>query len=203
MAEEPKKSKGGSKLSRSEITTVRLDPKLRYLAELAARKQRRTLSSYIEWAVENSLRDVRLYEGTGYNGDDPITVGDEAAALWDVDESERFIKLAIAYPTLLTHEEQERWKMLSDSDLLGPAKRRNPNGAIQWDRAKLEDIVFPRVRRFWAELLEAHSTGIEAQGRWISETLKGVQSGHIYSGYPPVKKKAVSGFDELDDSIPF
>ena len=202
MAEEPKKSKGGSKLSRSEITTVRLDPKLRYLAELAARKQRRTLSSYIEWAVENSLRDVRLYEGTGYNGDDPITVGDEAAALWDVDESERFIKLAIAYPTLLTHEEQERWKMLSDSDLLGPAKRRNPNGAIQWDRAKLEDIVFPRVRRFWAELLEAHGAGIEAQGDWISETLKEVQSGHIYSGYP-AKKKAASGFDELDDSIPF
>jgi hypothetical protein len=37
------KRKGGGKLSRSETVTVRLDPKLRYLAELAALKQRRTL----------------------------------------------------------------------------------------------------------------------------------------------------------------
>jgi hypothetical protein len=43
---------GGGKLSRSETVTVRLDPKLRYLAELAARLHRRTLSSYIEWAIK-------------------------------------------------------------------------------------------------------------------------------------------------------
>ena len=46
---------GGGKLARSEVVTVRLDPRLRYLANLVARKQRRTLSSFIEWAIEESL----------------------------------------------------------------------------------------------------------------------------------------------------
>ena len=44
------KDRGGSKLNRTETVTIRLDPKLRYLTELAARKQRRTVSSFIEWA---------------------------------------------------------------------------------------------------------------------------------------------------------
>ena len=80
MAEEKRKG-GGGKLARSETVTVRLDPKLRYLAELAARKQRRTVSSFIEWAVEQSFSGVNLYQGTGYNGDESVTVEHEAARL--------------------------------------------------------------------------------------------------------------------------
>jgi hypothetical protein len=202
MAEDlPKSKTGGSKLGRSEVTTIRLDQKLRYLAELAARKHRRTLSSYIEWAVENSLRDVKLYEGTGYNNDDSVTLEQEAAALWDVDEAERFIRLAISYPELLTHEEQERWKMLMDSDLLGPAKLRINNGALSWNRSKLEDAVYPVVRRQWPSLVEAHTAGGEATRKWITETRLAVLQGKFYYGYP--SKKAGSGFDELSDDIPF
>ena len=48
MAKERTAKGGGAKLSRSETVTVRLDPKLRYLAELGARSQRRTVSSFIE-----------------------------------------------------------------------------------------------------------------------------------------------------------
>src|SRR3954451_23553485 len=71
----------GSNLSRSEVVTVRLDPKLRYLAELAARKQRRTLSSYIEGAIEESLANFKL------NGSSSAT--ECSQALWDVDASDR------------------------------------------------------------------------------------------------------------------
>lgn len=39
-----KRRGGGSKLIRSETVTVRLDPKLRYLASLAARKQHERLT---------------------------------------------------------------------------------------------------------------------------------------------------------------
>jgi len=53
---------GGGKLNRSETVTIRLDPKLRYLTELAARQQRRTLSSFIEWAIDSALKDVVLRE---------------------------------------------------------------------------------------------------------------------------------------------
>ena len=57
-----KRKGGGSKLSRSEIIQVRLDPKLRFTAELAARKHRRTLSSFVEWAVsERGQADKRWF----------------------------------------------------------------------------------------------------------------------------------------------
>lgn len=199
MAEEKKRG-AGSKLSRSEVVTVRFDPKLRYLAELAARKHRRTLSSYIEWAVETSLDRVNLQEGEHFN--ENISVADEAQRLWDVDEAERFIRLAISYPDLLTHEEQERWKMLADSDLLGPAKYRPSNGSIVWNIALLEDTIFPVVRRHWPELIAAHEGGIDRQRTWIDQIAQKVKTGKIYSGYPK-KSSPKSSFDDMDDEIPF
>lgn len=104
MSEQEKRKGGGGKLTRSETVTVRLDPKLRYLAELAARKQRRTLSSFIEWAVEDSLNRVYLREYS--------TIADEAGGLWDLDPSDRLIKLAESHPDLLTYEEQRIWKAI-------------------------------------------------------------------------------------------
>src|SRR5438445_7943906 len=87
----------GSKLARSETVTVRLDPKLRYLAELAARKQRRTVSSFIEWAIEAALDQVFIREWP----DGGKTISGASEALWDVDEADRFAKLALSYPEML------------------------------------------------------------------------------------------------------
>ncbi|MBK7898409.1 MAG: hypothetical protein IPJ99_03395 [Betaproteobacteria bacterium] len=112
MAEEKRKG-GGGKLARSETVTVRLDPKLRYLAELAARKQRRTVSSFIEWAVEESLSHVNLREESGDSRDDyqrAISIAGMADGLWDIDEADRLAKLALQFPELLNHEEQVLWK---------------------------------------------------------------------------------------------
>lgn len=64
--EQSRKSRG-AKPSRSETVTVRLKPKTKYLAELAARKQRRTLSSFIECAAADSLNRVFL-------GDDELKI---------------------------------------------------------------------------------------------------------------------------------
>jgi len=79
MAADKKSKSGGGKLSRSETVTVRLDPKLRYLAELAARKQRRTVSSFIEWAIEDALKRVSISE----DQNSERTIHDEALTLWD------------------------------------------------------------------------------------------------------------------------
>src|ERR1700746_2572776 len=90
-------SGGGSKLQRSETVTLRLDPKLRYLTELAARKQRRTVSSFIEWAIEQALSDVELDDKRH------LTVAHETGQLWDPDEADRLVKLGLLYPDLLTY----------------------------------------------------------------------------------------------------
>ncbi len=231
---ESKRKGGGGKLSRSEIVTVRMDSQLHYLAELAARKHRRTLSSFIEWAVQHSFKAVELYHGNGYNNDESVYLNDVEGRLWDVDPAERFARLAILYPDLLTHEEQERWKMLTDSQLLSPAIQRN-NGIRMWDWPKLEDVVFPVLRRAWASLLAAHEGGPEAMRKWVSSTQTSINTiykngvvatpttvanslkpssvsapprppASVVARAPapaPVKPKPASGFDDMDDDIPF
>lgn len=201
MSEQEKRKSGGSKLTRSETVTVRLDPKLRYLAELAARKQRRTLSSFIEWAVEDSLRQVLLYQGTGYGNNESLSVADEAGKLWDVDDAERFARLAITYPELLTHQEQEVWKLLNDCQLLLPAKLR-PRGTdqISWNWPTLEDQVFPTLRRYWPDLMMSYYEGTAASRQWMQRIQEQVAAGKVYPGFAASAKQE----PEVDDSdIPF
>lgn len=97
---------GGGKLSRSEIVQVRLDPKLKFAAELAAKIQRRTLSSFIEWCVsENSLK-VEI---------DPSknkSVFDALEDVWAPTEVVRFLKLATQYPGLLTYDEERLFELI-------------------------------------------------------------------------------------------
>ena len=57
-------AKGEKRIRKKNIRTktigFRLEPKLRFAAELAARKQRRSLSNFIEWAVEEAVKNVTL-----------------------------------------------------------------------------------------------------------------------------------------------
>ena len=84
---------GGAKLTKTEIVTVRVDPKIKYLAELAARRQRRSLSSFIEWAILESL-DVMNSSGRT----EEVNIDN---SLWDIDEADRFILLATECNELL------------------------------------------------------------------------------------------------------
>lgn len=191
-------------MSKSEILTVRLDPKLRYLAELGARKQRRTLSSYIEWALEQSLSQVNLYQGSGYNGDDNVSVADIGHRLWDVDESERFVRLAMEFPELLTHEEQQLWKMLVDSTVLSQGRSRDRSGAIVWDKSKMEDYVFPRLRTLWTEIDAISRSGADARQKWVEKMRADSTSGAPNASLKAAGvKPASSGFEDMDDDIPF
>src|SRR5438309_8372513 len=105
-AENPMATSNRRGSKRSETVTVRLDPKLRYLAELAARKQRRTVSSFIEWAIEAALDRIELaYEEAGV-----VTLKSASQELWDVEAADRVAKLALSHPDLLTHAEQVAWK---------------------------------------------------------------------------------------------
>lgn len=180
------KRKGGGKLARSETVTVRLDPKLRYLADLAARKQRRTLSSYIEWAIEDSLDRTQLTPSIN------SSLADETGALWDVDEADRFAKLALRHPELLSHEEQVRWKLIRENGYLWRGRYAGPNNEWTWI-VREESLIFDRLRDHWADFSHAAESGVK-------------------SGLPTWKKKddsassppsSKSGFDDMDDDLPF
>lgn len=92
---------------RKESATFRLEPQLKYMAEVASRVQKRNLTNYIEWAIEHSLEAVAMNNGK--------TLAELYGELWDVNEVDRFLKLAFYYPELMTYEEQEIFKVITDN----------------------------------------------------------------------------------------
>jgi hypothetical protein len=148
MTEQDRRKGGGGKLSRSETVTVRLDPKLRYLAELAARKQRRTVSSFIEWAIEDTFSRIILHE----HGDFSRSLADEAAELWDVDEPDRFAHLAIKHPDLLTHYEQILWKLIRENGLLWKGRYDDHTDTWAW-KPDEDSLIYDRLRKYWDDFV--------------------------------------------------
>ena len=110
MAEKNRKAKAG--VLRSEVFALRLDPKLKYLAEIAARKQRRSLANFVEWAIEEALKGVPL-AAADTNGNRP-TVANMATQLWALNEPERLRNLATHYPELLSYDEQLVWRVINE-----------------------------------------------------------------------------------------
>jgi hypothetical protein len=124
------------------VVTVRLDPKLKYLAELAARRLRRTLSSYVEWAIEDSLSRVNV-DASGLL----ITFSDQASNLWDVDEPDRFVRLALNYPDLLDHEEQRIWKLIQENGPIWHGNYSSPSKELNLVRLREHWETFRDVAR--------------------------------------------------------
>lgn len=190
-----KKKGAGGNLTRTQVVTVRLDPKLRYLAELAALKQRRTLSSYIEWAVQESLKNVYLAESSGYNNDYGSTVHDETDKLWDVDAPDRFAKLALHYPELLTHEEQIKWKLIRENGYLW--RGRYIDGKWMW-QIKEESLIYKRLREYWDQF-SAVAQGEKENSilpTWIESEPEDPPPD------PPIFPKPPT-FSKPDDDVPF
>lgn len=173
--------KSRPKLPRTETVSVRLDPKLRYLAELAARRQRRSLSSYIEWAIEDSLKHCKLDINSNR------VLAEEAETLWDVDEADRFARLALRHPDLLTHDEQLLWKLIRDNGYVWRGRFLS-SGEWDWD-VEEHTLIFKRLREQWSNFTSVALTGLgeELLPKWVNRR-------------PGMEK---SGFEDMDDDIPF
>ena len=112
-----KKRQGSSQqLFRTKTVGVRLDPKLKDAAELAARTQRRSLSSFIEWAVQEAVDRVSV-KGRSE------TAREIMPLVWDVSPSTRLVKLAIYFAGLLTYDEQVLWHLIREHPALWRGKR--------------------------------------------------------------------------------
>lgn len=156
MAKKTAKGSGG-KQSRSEIIQARLSPKIRFAAELMARKERRTLSSMIEALVENAAKDFELtITAPNSSGSLYVKLDFILEQLWSSDEALRFVRLAFTFPQLLNAEEEVRWTcirqtpyfwrcyqmVLVDKNNNEISKRWNPHHS-------LETLVLENVHQYW------------------------------------------------------
>jgi len=160
----------GSGGRRSEIVSVRLDPRLKYLAEIAARKQRRPLSGFIEWAVEQALHKVHIKEGNYV--DDPTSVADAESSrkLWDVDEADRTVRLALNYPELLTYDEQLVWKLVRECGFLWRGYYSIPAGEWRWPIAE-GNLIWDRLRQHWPTFKKVASgdLSVDSLPKWTEK----------------------------------
>ena len=120
--------------TRSVTVNFRLDPRTRYLAEIAARKQRRSLSSFIEWAIHEVLGKVTLAAAGNGEEASPTTVQTAGPDLWHVHEADRLVALALKFPELLTYEEDTLWGLIKENGYLWHARTPNRgNQRHEWD----------------------------------------------------------------------
>lgn len=174
---------GGAKLNRSETVTVRLDPKLNYLCELASRAQRRTKSSFVEWAVAEAVKTVNLPEVVVFEDYDvarAVTISEKSGELWEVDEADRLVALALIAPALLNHDEQLIWKLIRENGYLWRGSY-DKSKNWKWD-VDQSSIVKDRLREKW-------------------EIFKGVAAGEMPKDALPTWVKSQEG--DLDDDVPF
>ncbi len=105
---------------------TRLSPKLRLMAELMARSERRTISSLIEGLIEKAAQDRPIdwvpldeagYVGMSHgNPKKTTTVSAAVEDMWEPEtESSRFVAFALCFPHLLTDYEFRLWRMIKQT----------------------------------------------------------------------------------------
>ena len=160
-----KKKKDGSdgRLNRTEVIGVRLDPKLKFAAELGARKQRRPLSNYIVWAVEEATKNTKMIAPNC-----SLSAHDVMESTWSSDDCCRLTNLGINYPQFLTFEEEKTWCFIleyskawvkGDADLTLYQSQES----LQEEFMKIPAEDFDRLDKLWPYFLAAGKGDKEAE----------------------------------------
>lgn len=191
MARPPSTRSAGAKLQRTETVSIRLDPRLNYLCELAARSQRRTKSSFIEAAIDEKIQSMPI---TSWRDSDmPSTLGDRADYLWHVREHARLISLGLVAPHLMTFEEQEIWATISEHGHFWRGRWVREGDVERWAWSQDDSsILRDRVEKWWETIVKV------AHGEMDRSKLPQISPRAATSETkPPAKSR------DLDDEVPF
>ena len=101
-----------------ELWSMKIDPKLKYLAAVAAKDEGRTLSGFVDRALRLALETKAQRDNAEPNVSEPVAPS-ATQPLWfegiyDEDEATRFFKLAESRHDLLSVGEQLLWKLLTN-----------------------------------------------------------------------------------------
>lgn len=124
--------------------SLRIDPKTKYLIDLLARDQKRTITGVIEWAIERAAAQVQFDQNSGTYYNDMI---DE---LWSTDEATRLTALALHKPSLLDYDQMRIWETVKASpDLWRSGYMPSPNLPIH-----AHALEVGIIRRYWDSIVE-------------------------------------------------
>ncbi|QFT84980.1 hypothetical protein FIU88_08325 [Halomonas sp. THAF12] len=183
--------KSGARTSNSVNVSLRLDPKTKYLIDLLARDQKRTITGVIEWALERAADQERFDVSSGYDGP---SFRDMLDVLWSTDEAMRLVALAFNKPSLLDYDEMRIWETIKAS----PDLWRIPNPTVM-NRLELIHLNVEMVQAYWEPIIDhvarhKHASAI----RPFKLTEHGVSEGDVKK-----MKTTPPSLEEFDDEIPF
>jgi len=117
MASKSKSGKDGKTesgaVTKGEVITVRLSPKLKYALELLSRKQHRTQSAVVTWAIQEMINTDHGLLKTNIRGT-KFSVDNMLEVLWDVHPADRLVKIATHWPELMTYEQEKLIKAFKE-----------------------------------------------------------------------------------------
>jgi hypothetical protein len=117
-----------------------------------------------------------------------------------VDEADRFVKLALRHPHLLSHEEQVRWKLVRECGYLWRG-RYEPPPSREWRWQVNEDsFCFDRLRDKW-DLFCAVANGDKPASELPTWPRMNPAPQPVSSH--ETKPVAKNGFVDMDGPIPF
>lgn len=123
-----KKAKASDR--KTEVLSLRVDPRVKYGLELLARLQRRSTTGVVEWAIQKAFEAELFMDGPTY--DQQENLADALPYLWHINEVERLVALGTSNSLLLTFEESARWKVLHDTNLFWSSSARDDFQAFRW-----------------------------------------------------------------------
>lgn len=151
---------GGSKFNKTEQVQLRLDKIQRFTANMCALTQKRTLTGFIENAIEKSAHEVKIghlvsdFSLFQPNEIENLTVPIFVKRVWDIDPAVRFIRMAQTAPLLLSADEELIWEAI----------RLDPRF---WTRSEtLPEKRTPNIRLIrlmWDELQIVENEGLDSK----------------------------------------
>lgn len=170
-----RKKGGGGKLNRSEIIQARLDPQIHMAAEIMARSERRTLSSFIERSIELAAKTYKVKRNLFfpwwsetpelscsdkiYSKSDRVTVERAVQDIGVDHEAIRFFKFASYFPELLNKDEEEIFKKITFTKYFWmhyPVNTEDQKGNVlskNWIQVDaIEGLVHANLFEYWEKM---------------------------------------------------
>lgn len=107
---------------------MRISPRIKYLAEIAARSQGKTLSNFVEGILEESFKKITVLDqreampglGGSHQAVHGKTLAELGDALYQNTDAARFLALVNIAPWLLSDAEHKLLRILQHSDYYSP-----------------------------------------------------------------------------------
>lgn len=137
--------------NKSEVITIRINPKLKFGLELMARLHNRSVAQTVEMAIQRVLEDpfdgIQNLRNVRYEHD-------LIDKLWSPHRGERLLRMVLTHPELLSYEEEVLWNKLTRAGVTEDYLVRTGHSALHVrPNSNLQELE-ARIADFWDKLDE-------------------------------------------------